>query len=319
MKIGAVHLFLGNEQFLIENKIKRLINESGADEYNITYYDLDTSTLTEALNDALTPPFMSAAKVIVIKNPLFLSAENNLEKDEKKRFLEYLDSPMETTVFIINGYNIKLDERKTEVKKLLAGNVNYSKELSEIEMHGWIKRQGAINNVVITDEAAREFFRLVGKDLMNAKNELDKLIAYVGENATVTADTVKKVVIREIQNDVFALSNAIIAQDKNKAIRIYRDLIKIGNDANYLFYLVAKSMRELLTVNLMLKGGYNQAAVAETMGVSSGRAYYMVKNARSLDYELLRKYVSRLSELDYKIKSGQTDVRTGLEFFLFGI
>ncbi|MFA6722689.1 MAG: DNA polymerase III subunit delta, partial [Bacilli bacterium] len=74
MKIGAVHLFLGNEQFLIENKIKRLINESGADEYNITYYDLDTSTLTEALNDALTPPFMSAAKVIVIKNPLFLSA-----------------------------------------------------------------------------------------------------------------------------------------------------------------------------------------------------------------------------------------------------
>jgi DNA polymerase-3 subunit delta len=275
--------------------------------------------LSEALSDALTPPFMSDAKVIVIKNPLFLTAEKNLDKEEKKRFLDYLDAPMETTVLIINGYNIDPDERKQEVKKLLAGSVNYSRELSEIEMYGWIKRQGAINNVVITDEAAREFYRIVGKDLMNAKNELDKLIAYAGDNATVTVEAVRKVAIKEIQNDVYALSNAIVDQDRNKAVRIYRDLIKIGNAANFLFSLVAKSMRELLTVNLMLKSGYNQADVAASMGVSSGRAYYMVKNARSLDYELLRKYVAQLSELDYKIKSGQTDVRTGLEFFLFGI
>lgn len=319
MKTGTVHLFLGDEQYLIENKIKRLINDSGAGEYNVSYYDLEISSLSEALSDALTPPFMSDAKVIVIKNPLFLTAEKNLDKEEKKRFLDYLDAPMETTVLIINGYNIDPDERKQEVKKLLAGSVNYSRELSEIEMYGWIKRQGAINNVVITDEAAREFYRIVGKDLMNAKNELDKLIAYVGDNATVTVEAVRKVAIKEIQNDVYALSNAIVDQDRNKAVRIYRDLIKIGNAANFLFSLVAKSMRELLTVNLMLKSGYNQADVAASMGVSSGRAYYMVKNARSLDYELLRKYVAQLSELDYKIKSGQTDVRTGLEFFLFGI
>ena len=319
MKTGTVHLFLGDEQYLIENKIKRLINDSGAGEYNVSYYDLEISSLSEALSDALTPPFMSDAKVIVIKNPLFLTAEKNLDKEEKKRFLDYLDAPMETTVLIINGYNIDPDERKQEVKKLLAGPVNYSRELSEIEMYGWIKRQGAINNVVITDEAAREFYRIVGKDLMNAKNELDKLIAYAGDNATVTVEAVRKVAIKEIQNDVYALSNAIVDQDRNKAVRIYRDLIKIGNAANFLFSLVAKSMRELLTVNLMLKSGYNQADVAASMGVSSGRAYYMVKNARSLDYELLRKYVAQLSELDYKIKSGQTDVRTGLEFFLFGI
>ena len=319
MKTGTVHLFLGDEQYLIENKIKRLIHDSGAGEYNVSYYDLEISSLSEALSDALTPPFMSDAKVIVIKNPLFLTAEKNLDKEEKKRFLDYLDAPMETTVLIINGYNIDPDERKQEVKKLLAGSVNYSRELSEIEMYGWIKRQGAINNVVITDEAAREFYRIVGKDLMNAKNELDKLIAYAGDNATVTVEAVRKVAIKEIQNDVYALSNAIVDQDRNKAVRIYRDLIKIGNAANFLFSLVAKSMRELLTVNLMLKSGYNQADVAASMGVSSGRAYYMVKNARSLDYELLRKYVAQLSELDYKIKSGQTDVRTGLEFFLFGI
>ncbi|MDD4387613.1 MAG: DNA polymerase III subunit delta [Bacilli bacterium] len=316
MKIGNVHLFLGDEQYLIENKINRLINESGANEYNVTYYDMEEFSL----NDALMPPFMSNIKVIVVKNPYFLTAEKNLETGEKKRLLDYLEHPMETTVLIINGYGIKPDERKSEVKKILSGNfVNYSKELSEIEMYGWIKRQAALNNIIFGDEAVKAFYRLVGKDLMTAKNELDKLIAYAGDNEIITADIVNNVVIKEIQNDVFALSNAIIDQDKTKAINIYRDLIKIGNDAYYLFNLVVKSMRELLTVNLMLQEGYRQADVAQAMEVSSGRAYYMVRNARSFDYNLIRKYVSQLSDLDYKIKSGQIDVKTGLEFFLFGI
>ncbi|MDD3689874.1 MAG: DNA polymerase III subunit delta, partial [Synergistaceae bacterium] len=288
--------------------------------YNVTYYDMEEFSLNDALNDALMPPFMSNIKVIVVKNPYFLTAEKNLETGEKKRLLDYLEHPMETTVLIINGYGIKPDERKSEVKKILSGNfVNYSKELSEIEMYGWIKRQAALNNIICGDEAVKAFYRLVGKDLMTAKNELDKLIAYAGDNEIITADIVNNVVIKEIQNDVFALYNAIIDQDKTKAINIYRDLIKIGNDAYYLFNLVVKSMRELLTVNLMLQEGYRQADVAQAMEVSSGRAYYMVRNARSFDYNLIRKYVSQLSDLDYKIKSGQIDVKTGLEFFLFGI
>jgi len=154
---------------------------------------------------------------------------------------------------------------------------------------------------------------------MNAKNELDKLINYVGDKGLITVDVVNKVVVKEIQNDVFALANAIIDHNRPKVINLYRDLTKIGNDVNFLFALVAKSMRELLAVSLMLKNGYKQQEVANTLNVSSGKAFYLVKNARSMNLSTIEKYVQKLGELDYKIKSGLIDAKTGFEFFLFEI
>jgi len=74
-----------------------------------------------------------------------------------------------------------------------------------------------------------------------------------------------------------------------------------------------------LIVSLMLKEGYRQADIAVKMKISNGRAYYLVKNARSLDLELVKEYVKKLGDLDYKIKSGQLEMKNGFEFFLFGL
>jgi DNA polymerase-3 subunit delta len=314
-----IYLYLGEETLIIKNKIDRLIKESSAGEFNISNYDYEEVSILEAINDALTPPFMSDIKVVILKNPKFLTSEKSLNDLESKKFLEYISQPMDSTVFIINAANLKLDERKEVVKKLRKeAVVNESKELTEIEVTGWIKRQCVNNTVSIKDDAVRTFVRLVGRNLMNAKNELDKLVNYVGPNGVITTEIVNKIVVKEIQNDAFALTNAILEQNKNKIISIYSDLVSLGNDVNYLFSLVSKSMREALLVNLMLKAGLKQADIALKMKVSPGRAYYLVKNAKSLDYEIIRDYVKELGELDYKIKSGQIEIKNGFEFFLFG-
>ena len=316
--MSSIYLYLGEEKFRINNKIEALVKDANVDEYNTTSYDMDELSIFNAIQDALTLPFMSNKKVVIIKNPRFLSSEKNLNEDEARAFLNFLNRPMDTTVFIINAHNIKLDERKEIVKKLKkVAEISENKELTEIELIGWLKRQCAINNVEIKDDAIKHFYHIAGKNLTNAKNEVDKLICYVGNNGVITVDIINRVVVKEIQNDVFALSNAIIEQNKPKIINLYRDLIKLGNDVNYLFSLVSKTMRELLVVNIMLKEGYKQADVATSMNVSNGRAYYLVKNARSVDLEKTESYIIKLGELDYKIKSGLLDSKTGFEFFLF--
>ena len=66
---------------------------------------------------------------------------------------------------------------------------------------------------------------------------------------------------------------------------------------------------------MMLQAGYRQADVASKMKISSGRAYYLVKNSRSMDLNKVKEYVIKLGDLDYKIKSGQIDIKQGFEFF----
>lgn len=315
-----IYLYLGDENLIINNKIERIIKESGADQYNVNYYDLEEVSISDVISDALTLPFISSSKVVVIKRPKFLTSEKSLNEVEAKYFLDYLGNPMSSTILIINAANMKLDERKEIVKKLKkVAVVSESKELTDIEILGWIKRQCSINNVLIKDDAVKTFFNLTGKNLLNAKNEIDKLVAYVGPNGVITSDIINKVVVKEISNDVFALSNAIIEQNKPKIINLYRELTTLGNDVFYLFSLVAKSMRDILFVSTMLQEGYKQSDVANVMKTSSGRAYYLVKNARSIELETVKSYIIKLGNLDYQIKSGQIDPKTGFEFFLFGL
>jgi DNA polymerase-3 subunit delta len=320
MDLTNIYLFTGEETLLIENKIERIIRSSNVDQYNISIYDEDETSISEIVRDAQTPPFMNVAKVIIIKNPKFLTSEKALTNYEEEVFKDYLKQPLDTTIMIVNAGGLKLDDRKDIVKSLKkVAEVKDIKNLTEIEIIGWVKRQCTLSGVNIRDDAIRLFCRLVGKDLLNAKNELEKLINYTGPNGIITTDIVNKVVVKEIQKDVYALSNAIVEQNKEKIISIYNDLIELGNDANYLFSLVSKSIREILIVGLMLQDNYRQADIAKKMRISNGRAYYLVKNARSLDLKTVQDYVMKLGDLDYKIKSGQLELKSGFEFFLFGL
>lgn len=318
--MANIYFYFGEESLIIKNKIERLIKETRADEYNITTYDFDEVSILSILQDAMTMPFMSDKKVIVIKNPRFLSSEISLSEKEMEALNSYLASPLESTYLIIDANNIKLDERKEIVKRLKKlPNAVETKELSEVEISGWIKRQCTVSGVDIKEDAIRAFYSMVGKNLINAKNEIDKLISYVGPSGIITTAVVDKVVVKEIQNDVFSLSNAIVDQNKPKIINIYRDLINSGNDVYYLFSLVAKSMREIYLVNTILQEGYKQADVAKMLRVSPGRAYYMVRNAKNLDLNKVKEYIIKLGDLDYQMKSGKVDIKAGFELFLFGL
>lgn len=318
--MGNIFLYTGEEKYRINSKIQAIVKDTNADDFNIMTYDLDDSDLTDAIRDALTPPFLCEQKVVIVKNPRFLTSEKSLTEEQTNDFLKYLSKPMETTVLIINAVNLKLDERKEVVKRLKkVAQISDNNELTEVEFYGWVKRQCALYEIDIKEDATKAFYNLVGKSLMNAKNELDKLINYVGNKGLITVEIVNKVVVKEIQNDVYALANAIIDHNRSKVINLYRDLTKIGNDVNYLFGLVAKSMRELFTVSLMITNGYKQQDVANSLNVSSGKAFYLIKNARSMNFNTIESYVLKLGELDYKIKSGLIDAKTGFEFFLFEI
>jgi DNA polymerase-3 subunit delta len=163
------------------------------------------------------------------------------------------------------------------------------------------------------------FFNRIGRNLLNAKNEVEKLINYVNGRKIITAKDVVEVVTKELEQETFALTNAILEKDKEKIITTFQELIKGGKDSTQLLSMIARSMMDNLIVNHLLTAEYSQNDVANCMGVSSGRAYYMIKNAKVFHLELIQDRITQLAEIDYKIKTGQIEAMTGLELFLFGL
>ena len=280
---------------------------------------MQINNVSMAVQDLLTPPFLSDNKVVIIKNPIFLTKLKSEIEHKTEMLLNYLDNIEETSYLIIDASGLKIEENNSLYKKLKQkGEVSETKELSQVEMKGWLKRKFAIIGKEITDEAVLLFFERIGWNLLTANNEFDKVANYVGSKETITLSDIEKVVVKELETDVFKLTNALQEGDRKQVILLYQDLVKTGNDPVKLLGLVSKTVKDTYNVCLMLEKGYKQIDIANTLGVSTGRAYYIIKSARSFKIDKLENLLLQLHDLDYRIKTGRIDKNTGFEMFLFG-
>lgn len=319
-KINSVYFYTGDERYLIDVKMKFIINESHADEFNIESFDMDEVNVKEAIRAASTQPFMSENKVVIIKNPRFLANEKMDIEHDTSLLKNYIENPNDTTVLLIDACGIKISDKNEIVKILRAKKTEVNiPPMDETIFIAWFKRQLALDKITVKDDAAKMFFNLVGRNLVNAKTEVEKLSAFVGPEGVVTSKVISQIVVKEFEQDIYSLSNAILDNNKELVINNYRDLIATGYDVNMLLNTVVSTVKNQLITNLLLKDGYKQYDIANFLGVSPGKAYYLVKNSKSIDIENAKNYIKKLGNLDYKIKSGQVDAKTGFEFFLFGI
>ena len=138
-QFGAIYLVYGNESFIINETKQRIVSRAISEEemdFNFSSYDLEETPIEVAIEDAETFPFMGERRVVVIQNPVFLTAEKTKEKVEHniKRFEQYIQSPAPYTILVITANYEKLDERKKITKSLKkSAEVVEAKKLNEHE------------------------------------------------------------------------------------------------------------------------------------------------------------------------------------------
>ena len=314
-----VYLFYGLDTFIIKSKINNIIKKYDVDDFNVSHYDMDEVNLEEAINDASTIPFMTDVKVIIIKNAYFLSTEKPKKAidhnvDALKR---YIDNPSETTILIISAPYQKLDVRKaiTKALKEVAETVE-CKPLKEQDTSAWIRRQLGKNNISIDNDALQEFMKRVENNSEVLVNEMQKLLNYSEGLSVVDIHTIKKVITKNVEDNVYEITNKILEKNSAKALEIYNELVVHNADPLSILGILVNKYREILHVKHLVKQGKDQAQIAKYYNASSGRAYYMMKNARSVNIKTVEKHLHKLEEIDYQIKSGQIDKRVGIELFI---
>ena len=312
-----IYLFTGTSEVFIKNRIKRILQSYNKQEYTVIKYDMETTSLTTVINDAITFPLLEDLKVIILRNPTFLTKNKEDIPQDVKAFIKYLKNPSETTVLMIDAANIKINQ-SNEIYKILknvALIINYD-ESPEIELKGWVIRSFASNGIEIKEEALNTFMNYLNNNQIRMEQEIDKLSTYVGKGGTVSADDVKNVVTKDLSNEVFNLIKAIVDHNHIAVSTIYQQLIANTKDVMGIISMINNSFIEMLTINKLLKVGHSQNDIAKFFNVSPGRAFYMVKNAKSFKIHDLENYIKKMADLDYKIKSGQIDRSIGLDLLI---
>ena len=311
----------GEDKLLMEQRLKTLKKKYHIceEDMNMVTYWCQDSSMSTIIEDALTPPFLTEYKMIVLKNPLFLTAQKQKTMNDAdiQKFMDYLPLDNPTTIFVIYHDQRNFDERKKVVKMLRKEAQFYEiNPLNYYKVSDTARQAVKKRNCTIDDDALELLLSRKGTNLMDIASEVEKLCLYTQH---IDIHCVEELVNRPLDENVFDLTTAILSKDKQKMMSIYKDLMTINEEPVKLIVLVANSMRLIYQVKLLDRKGYTDQEIAKMLAVNPFRLKYVRKEGQFFQIDELLRCLNELSLLDVKIKTGQIDKKLGLELFMLRI
>lgn len=322
-QFSPIYLLYGTEAFLINETTQRLIQSVLTEEemdFNFSSYDLEEVPIEIALEEAETLPFMGEKKLVILHNPVFLTAERSKDKVEHnvKKLEEYITNPAPYTVLVFSAPYEKLDERK-KITKLLKKNteVMEANKLNEKELKTWLRTRATANQAQIEEEAIDHLLAIAGTDLMMLASELDKLSLYTSGEQPITAEVVDQLTARSLEQDIFALVDKVVTGKVEKAFRIYYDLLKLNEEPIKILAVIANQFRLIYQTKELARKGYGQQQIASFLKVHPFRVKLAAGQARSFSDEQLAAIMMILADSDLQMKTSAMAKPLIVEMFLF--
>ncbi len=314
------YLLYGSNRHAIKEKTVAILHSADISTEDTEMFDMNDTPVQSAVESAMTIPFLSDQKAVIIDNAMFVAGEkSDQEIDHVLGMLEdYWNHPNPTTLLIVRCPYDKLDQNAPLVKKLLdQGESFHFGTGKQKTMFDDVRQSLEKEGFTIAANALQMFIGRTKKSNLMMYNELNKLMMYKdNEDKHITIDDVRAITIRDIDDNIFELTNALLAKDRNALLRVYEDLLQINMDPMWMIGVLVRKFQEILYTQELLRLGRTQKDIQKHFKVSKGRAYYMVKNARDVTKTQLDHFLGGLSQLDYAIKSGKMDKQLGLEMFL---
>lgn len=321
-KIPPVILLYGLESYFIQNLqseiIKNILGDSSKE--SLSTYDLEEIPIEEVITEAETYPFFDSKKLIIVNNPLFLTAKQKklpFEHDVKK-LEEYINNPVDYSTIVFIGAYDKLDNRKkiTKVMNKQAMVVECN-PIKDYELGKWITSLATELNITIASDAYDVFEAELVVNLHMIQNELTKLATFVGKDGVVTKEIAERLISQTANSTALRLVDAVIEQNLPKAISIYHDLEKINEEPIALIALLAFQFRTIFQVKLLKQKAYSPSQIQKQIGAHP----YVIKIASEREgrfsVEKLKSIMDQLTNADASIKQGKMDKKLVFELLLY--
>lgn len=314
-----LYLIYGIEDYIIDEAIKKIITDNNIIDDNIIKYNLDEVNVSLALEEASTVSMFDSKKLVICEGCTFLTGENKKEiNHDIDSLTKYINNPFTDVFLVFVVRKEKLDDRKKIVKELKKNSTVIEAQKKEnYNLNNYIIDYVNKNGYNMSKNACIKLIERAGSNLSNLISECDKIFLYKDDEKNITEEDIENLVFKNIEDNIFELTNAVMNKDKKKIINIYKDLILMGEEEIKLIVMLANQFRMILQVKLMVKNGYKERDMATIIKEHP----YRVKLAMQSNFKIneLENYLIKLEELDYSIKSGKLDKSFGFEMFLLNI
>lgn len=292
-----VYLLTGEESYLTSQFFHRLADAiAGEDTMNVNRFQGKKPDIKEIISLADTMPFFAERRLILIEDSGFFKADSS-------ELADYLPNMPESTHIIFREEQVdKRNKLYKTVSKI--GYFSEMKRQSQQELERWIlqilKREG----VQITNSSMQHFLGTVGTDMNVIRNELDKLLSYLGDKKTLDIADIDTMCSRQIEGHIFDMIDAMAERKSKKALKLYYDLLELKEPALRILALITRQYMQLYQVKEMQQKGLAGQELAKAAGLNPYVVKKIAARASRFSWEQLKQYVSQCADLDERIKTG---------------
>ncbi|WP_273949911.1 DNA polymerase III subunit delta [Leuconostoc mesenteroides] len=310
------YIVTGEEETLLshaKSMFKGLVDQEDRD-MNYSQIDLTEQTLDVVINDAMSVPFFGDRRVVVVKNPQFLTATGKVGDRDQELLLKLFDQPVLQNIVVFFANDLKLDKRKKLAKVLLKTAENISlPALNERQAQQAIVQQLDHRSYAIEPEALHELMQRTNAQYTDMKNELPKLITYAEQTKKITLDVVSALVPKTLTANAFDLVDAVIKRRPQEALTLYHDLLQNGEAPLRLNAVLTNQFRLLLQV-AGLSG--NDQDIGAQLKVHPYRVKLAKEALRSYPPQFVRTGYLGMIDIETQLKSTSQDPELLFERFI---
>ncbi len=303
----AIYFFYGEEEFNITNEIEKLKKTLDKNFLEMSFKTYDNPKFPDLISILRTQPMMFG-KMLIIINCLEYFAKT-FEDKEIKQISDALEANTDAVdiVFVAElprDEGKKLDSRKKFFKLLKKYNAQEFPTIptyKTAELEGWVQKQAKSKKIKLENAALTTLIAQVGNNLRQLDGELEKLALLAYPKDLVTKDMVQEICISN--EDLFAFSDYLMQNEKDKALLEYRKLL----DKKHPLEILA-TLQTMLRRWIILKAKASECSPAELSRLTGQHEYVVKLTLQKLKKTNLKDLVhlkQRLTDTEYKIKSGQ--------------
>ena len=293
--------------------------EKHEESVNFFEFNFDDSGDWDGLKSAIqTMPLFAENKLIVIKE-IFSSKK----ADDFKDLVEQNNIVDDQDIFLV------IWERSSGSKLKAASFLLKNKDIKQKEftlpkgkkLGSWVEKEFTERGATINSSALNKLITYTNGDVMRLAGEIDKLVAFKGKGM-VTEKEVDQLVIPDIERNVFELTDAILANNKDKAFTVLEKSLNDSTNKDVVINILAvvvAQFRNLIVIKDLMDRGVPVPQIASKAGMHPFVVKKSVPALQRFSLEKLTHIYEKLSSLDVTLKSKNINPLLLFDLFLLAV
>lgn len=268
-----VYLLYGTNDFAIQKEIEKITKVF--DKMNISKYDLTEDDIKDVISDAETFSMFADSKVVIAENAAIFTSSGSGDLETLENYLAHIN-PNTILIFTVNEE--KVDERKKITKKIKKDYKLIS--FNQNETPNSLVRN-LLNDYNITSSNINLLIDRVGTNPLILENEVNKIKLYK-DDKTVTKEDIINLTTKRPEIDIFKLIDDIVMKNKDEALEIYNEMLKVNEEPLKIVILLASQFRLMYQAKELAKKGYSEKNISEVLKVHPYRVKLALQKGKKL-------------------------------------